>query len=186
MTAKLIIENHRKNMEKTIDVFRGELRSLRTGRASPGLVENLPVEYYGSPTPLKQLATIAAPEPASIIIKPFDPACLKDIEKAIKNSELSLAPILDGKMIRLNLPALSQERRQQIAHQVKQLGEKSKVGLRNIRRDANKQLDDEEKDKTITEDQRDRSKKDIDDLTKKFSDSIDEIVKSKSEEIMTS
>jgi len=186
MTAKLIIENHRKNMEKTIDVFRGELRSLRTGRASPGLVENLPVEYYGSPTPLKQLATIAAPEPASIIIKPFDPSCLKDIEKAIKNSELSLAPILDGKMIRLNLPALSQERRQQIAHQVKQLGEKSKVGLRNIRRDANKQLDDEEKDKTITEDQRDRSKKDIDDLTKKFSDSIDEIVKSKSEEIMTS
>jgi len=186
MTAKLIIDNHHKNMEKTIDVFRNELRSLRTGRASPGLVENLLVEYYGVQTPLKQIAAIAAPEPASIIIKPFDPACLKDIEKAIKNSELSLAPIMDGKMIRLNLPALSQERRQQIAHQVKQLGEKSKISIRNIRRDANKQLDDEEKNKTITEDQRDRGKEDIDDLTKKLSDSIDEIVKSKSEEIMTS
>ncbi len=185
MTAKQIVEGHQKNMEKTIDALRGELRGLRTGRASPGLVENLMVEYYGSYTPLKQLAAIATPEPSALVIKPFDPACLKDIEKAIKNSDLSLAPILDGKMIRLNLPPLSEERRKQIVQQVKQIGEKAKVSLRNIRRDANKFLDDEEKNKTITEDQRDSSKKEIDDLTKKFSDSIDATVKSKSEEIMT-
>ncbi|MHC5156839.1 MAG: ribosome-recycling factor, partial [Planctomycetota bacterium] len=97
MPTKQIISTHASSMEKAVDFLRHELKSVRTGRAAPGLVENLSVDYYGSPTPLKSLATIAAPEPASIVIKPFDPACLKDIEKAIKTSDLSLAPILDGK-----------------------------------------------------------------------------------------
>src|SRR3989304_9264164 len=101
MPTKQIVAKHESAMEKTVEFLRNELKGVRTGRASPGLVENLSVEYYGSPTPLKSLATIATPEPASIVIKPFDPACLKDIEKAIKNSDLSLAPVVEAKMIRL-------------------------------------------------------------------------------------
>ena len=186
MPTKAIIATHENGMEKTVDFLRNELKSVRTGRASPGLVENLSVEYYGSPTPLKSLATIAAPEPASIVIKPFDPESLKDIERAIKSSDLSLAPVIEGKMIRLNIPPLSEERRKQIVQQVKQLGEKSKVSVRNIRRDANKQLDDELKNKTITEDDSKKGKSNIDDITKKHVEQIDEIVKAKSEEIMNS
>lgn len=186
MPTKKIIASHQSSMEKAVDFLRGELKSVRTGRAAPGLVENLVVNYYGSPTPLKQLATIAVPEPTSIVIKPFDPACLKDIEKAIKTSDLSLAPVLEGKMIRLNIPPLSEERRKEIVQQVKQLGEKAKVSVRNIRRDANKELDDEQKNKTITEDDCKKGKDNIDDVTKKNVEQIDEIVKTKSDEIMNS
>lgn len=186
MPTKQIVATHEAGMEKAVDFLRHELKSVRTGRAAPGLVENLSVDYYGSPTPLKSLATIAAPEPASIVIKPFDPACLKDVEKAIKTSDLSLAPILDGKMIRLNIPPLSEERRKQIVQQVKQMGEKTKISIRNIRRDANKQLDDEQKGKTITEDDCKKGKDNIDELTKKQINQIDEITKGKSEEIMNS
>jgi ribosome recycling factor len=186
MPTKQIISLHESGMEKAVDFLRHELKSVRTGRAAPGLVENLSVDYYGSPTPLKSLATIAVPEPASIVIKPFDPACLKDIEKAIKTSDLSLAPILDGKMIRLNIPPLSEERRTQIVGQVKQLGEKTRVSIRNIRRDANKQLDDAQKAKTITEDDCKKGKDSVDEMTKKRISQIDEIIKTKSDEIMNS
>lgn len=185
MPTRQIIASHESGMQKTVDFLRSELKGVRTGRAAPGLVENLSVEYYGSPTPLKSLATIAAPDPTSIVIKPFDPESLKDIERAIKNSDLSLAPISEGKMIRLNIPPLSEERRKQIVQQVKQLGEKTKVSVRNIRRDANKQLDDELKNKAITEDDCTKSKSSVDDITKKYVDQIDDIVKNKSEEIMT-
>lgn len=184
MPTKHILTSHENSMEKAVDFLRNELRSVRTGRASAGLVENLSVDYYGSPTPLKSLATIATPEPTSIVIKPFDPACIKDVEKAIKTSDLSLAPILDGKMIRLNIPPLSEERRKQIVQQVKQLGEKSKVTIRNVRRDANKQLDEEQKDKKITEDDCKKGKDNVDEMTKKYIEQIDDVVKAKSEEIM--
>ena len=186
MPTKQIISTHENSMEKAVDFLKNELKSVRTGRAAPGLVENLNVDYYGSPTPLKQLATIATPEPAMIVIKPFDAAALKEIEKAIKTSELSLAPILDGKMIRLNIPPLSEERRKQIVQQVKQLAEKSKVSIRNIRRDGNKQLDDEQKAKSITEDDCKKGKESIDMVTKKYIDQIDEVIKAKSDEIMNS
>jgi len=186
MPTKQIISSHENNMTKTVEFLQNELKSVRTGRAAPGLVENLVVDYYGSPTPLKSLATIAAPEPASIVIKPFDAGCLKDVEKAIKNSDLSLSPVLEGKMIRLNIPPLSEERRKQIVQQVKQLGEKTKVSVRNIRRDANKQLDDEQKNKSITEDDCKRGKESIDEITKKNDKKIDEIIKIKSDEIMNS
>jgi ribosome recycling factor len=182
-TTKIIAE-HKEQMIKALDFLRGELRSVRTGRASAGLVENLIVDYYGSPTPLKQIATIAVPEAVMIVIKPFDPASMKDIDRAIKNSELSLAPISDNKLIRLNIPPLSEERRKQIVQQVRQMGEKAKVSVRNIRRDANKQLDEEQKSKAISEDDRDKGKKDIDNLTKEYADKIDEVIKAKSEEIM--
>lgn len=184
MPTKKIVTEHKGQMEKAVDFLRSELRSVRTGRASSGLVENLMVDYYGSATPLKQIATIAVPEAAMIVIKPFDPASLKDVERAIKNSELNLAPISDSKIIRLNIPPLSQERREQIAQQVKQMGEKTKVSLRNIRRDANKQLDDEQKNKLISEDDRNKAKKEVDNVTKEQVDKVDEIVKGKSEEIM--
>jgi len=186
MSTRKIVDEHSKNMDKTVEHLRTEFKSVRTGRAAPGLVEHLIVDYYGTPTPLKSLATVAAPEPASLLIKPFDIGCLKDIEKAIKNSELSLAPIVDGKMIRLNIPPLSEERRKQIVHQVKQMGEKTKVSIRNIRRDAIKQIEDAEKAKIISEDDRDKAKEEVEKLTKKHIDVIDEIIKHKSEEIMSS
>ena len=184
MPTQKIIQEHKKQMEKAVEFLGSEFKTLRTGRASTGLVENLKVEYYGNPTPLKQLATLAVPDAETLVIKPFDPASLKDIEAAIKNSELSLAPNNDGKMIRLNIPPLSEERRKQIAGQVKQFGEQAKVSVRNIRRDAIKQVEEEEKKKLITEDDRDKGKKDVDELTKGFTDKIDELVKNKSDEVM--
>lgn len=184
MPSRQIIDEHEKSMEKTLEHLQNEFRSVRTGRATSGLVDNLMVDYYGIPTPLKQLGTVAVPEASMLVIKPFDPACLKEIEKAIKNSELSLAPVMDGKVVRLNIPPLSEERRQQIIGQVKQVGEKAKVSIRNIRRDANKALDDEEKSKTISEDERDKGKKDVDGITKKCSEKVDAAIKAKSEEIM--
>ena len=184
MPVEEIISENEDKMKKAIEVFRNELKGVRTGRASTGLVENLKIDYYGSPTPLKQMATLAAPEPDMIVIKPFDPASVKEIDKAIRNSDLSIAPIVEGKIIRLNIPALSEERRKQLVGQAKQIGELTKVSLRNIRRDANKHFDTEQKDKLITEDDRDKGKKEIDDITKNYVDKVDEVVKSKSDEIM--
>ncbi|GAG07064.1 unnamed protein product, partial [marine sediment metagenome] len=157
---------------------------VRTGRASTGLVENLKVDYYGTPTPLKQLAALATPQPDTVVIKPFDPGSLKQIESAIKNSNLSIAPIVEGKMIRLNVPSLSEERRKQVKSQVKETGEQSKVSIRNIRREANKQLEKEEKDNIITEDDLQLGKKRIDEVAKEHTDEIDSIIKHKAEEIM--
>ena len=184
MPIQRIMSENRQRMEKAAEFLQIELRGIRTGRASPGLVDNLKVEYYGSPTPLKQLATIAVPQVDMIVIKPFDPASLKDIEKAIKNSELSIAPLVDGKIIRLNVPPLSEERRQQLVGQVKKMAEQAKVSVRNIRRETIKQLEQEQKAKTITEDELEKGKKDIDNITKDTTDNIDSIVKAKSEEIM--
>jgi ribosome recycling factor len=184
MPVKDIVSQNKQKMGKTVEVFHDELKGVRTGKASTALVENLKVEYYGTPTPLKQLATLAAPQVDTIVIKPFDPASVKDIEKAIKASDLSIAPIVDGKLIRLNLPALSGERRTQLVNQAKHMGEQAKVTIRNIRRDANKHLEKEEKDKVITEDDLEKGKKQIDDTTKECTDKIDGMVKAKTDEIM--
>ena len=184
MPTQKIINEHKGLMEKALEHLLGEFKSVRTGRASTGLVENIRVDYYGTPTPLKQLATLSTQDGTTIIIKPFDPASIKEIEKTIKNSDLSINPMSDGKVIRLSVPPLSQERRKQLAAQVKQLGEQSKVSIRNIRRDAIKKLDDAEKAKTITEDDRERGKKTIDDLTKEFTDKIESAIKHKSDEVM--
>jgi ribosome recycling factor len=184
MPVKRIIDDSTSKMKKAVDVLHDELKGLRTGRASTGLVENLRVEYYGTPTPLKQLATLAAPQADTIIIKPFDPACIKDIEKAIKTSDLSIAPLVEGKIIRLSIPPLSEDRRKQLVSQAKQLGEQSKISIRNIRRDANKHLETEQKEKTITEDDLEKGKKQIDEITKEHTDKIDNMVKHKSDEIL--
>jgi ribosome recycling factor len=186
MPTQKIVSEHKQLMEKAFEFLYSEFKTVRTGRASTGLVENIRVEYYGTPTPLKQLATLSVPETSMIVIKPFDPASIKDIEKAIKNSDLSIAPMSDGKIIRLNVPPLSGERRTQLASQVKHLGEQAKVSIRNIRRDANKKLDDAQKAKTLTEDDRDHGKKEIDDLTKQYTDAIDKAIKTKTDEVMES
>ena len=184
MPTQKIIGEHKNSMAKAVEFLQSEFRSVRSGRASAGLVENLSIEYYGNSTPLKQLATLATPEANMIVVKPFDPAAAKEIEKAIQNSDLSITPVNDGKIIRLSIPPLSQERRKQIAAQIKQMGEQAKVNIRNVRRDANKHLDDDQKDKLITEDDRDKGKKQIDDLTKDCTGKVDNMVKAKIDEVM--
>src|ERR671937_852421 len=158
MTSEEILFDAEERMEKAVSVFRDELRGLRTGRATPALVDNLRVEYYGSPTPLKQMAQISTPDPQQIVIRPFDPAVLKDIEKAIRSSDLGMSPNNDGKMIRLQVPPMSGEQRQKMVARIKKSGEEAKVALRNIRRDANKHFDQAEKAKEMTEDERDKVK----------------------------
>src|SRR5437660_6359276 len=130
-------------MEKAVDHLKHELRSVRTGRASPALVENIKVDYYGSPTDLRAIAAISVPEATQLLIKPFSPGDMKAIEKAISDSKIGLTPHSDGKQLRLMLPPLSQERRLQLVGQTKEMGERAKVTIRNARRDANKVLDTE-------------------------------------------
>ncbi len=171
-------------MDKAVEFLHNEYRGIRTGRASTALVENIHVDYYGSSTPLKQLANLSVPEPTQILIKPFDTNSIKDIDKALQASPLGITPNTDGRVIRLIMPPLSGERRQQLVQQVKQMAEHARVSVRNVRRDANKHLDQAQKDKEITEDERDEAKKEIDELTKKHISQIDDILKAKSAEIM--
>src|ERR671937_1502318 len=152
MTSDEILLDAEERMEKAANVFRDELRGLRTGRATPALVDSLRVEYYGSPTPLKQLAQVSTPDPQQIVVRPFDQGALKDIEKAIRSSDLGLAPNNDGKVIRLSVPAMSGEQRQKMVTRIKKLAEETKVSIRNIRRDGNKNFDVAEKNKELTED----------------------------------
>ncbi len=184
MPTKEIVADTESKMKKAVEILQGELKSVRSGMASTGLVENIKADFYGTPTPLKQMATLATPQMDMIVIKPFDPSSIREIEKAIKASDLSIAPIIDGKIIRLNIPALSEERRTQLSQQAKQTGEQTKVATRNIRREANKQLEKQQKDKFITEDDLEKGKKQVDDIIKKCTDKVDELIKSKSDEIM--
>jgi ribosome recycling factor len=183
MSTDSVMSGIRRAMDKAVDFFSSELRGIRTGRASTGLVENLRVEYYGNPTPLKQMATLSVPSADQIVIKPFDPSSIKDIEKAIKSSDLSIAPMSDGKIIRLSIPPLSGERRTQLVNQVKHLAEQAKVSVRNIRRDGIKELEELEDAKLITEDELEKGKKDMDTITKDFISKIDAVLKAKSDEI---
>ena len=184
MTSDEILLDCEERMEKAVNVFKDELRGLRTGRATPALVDTLRVEYYGSPTPLKQLAQINTPDPQQIVIRPFDQSCLKDIEKAIRSSDLGMSPSNDGKMIRLQVPPMSGEQRQKMATRIKKSAEDAKVSCRNIRRDGNKQFDAAEKDKELTEDQRDQGKESVQDLLKSFESKIGDMADKKSKEIM--
>lgn len=184
MTTDEILFDAEERMDKAANVFKDELRGLRTGRATPALVDNMRVEYYGSPTPLKTLAQINTPDPTSIVIRPFDPSCLKDIEKAIRSSDLGMAPNNDGKMIRLTVPAMSGEQRQKMVQRIKKSSEDAKVACRNIRRDANKHFDVAEKDKEMTEDDRDKGKEQVQTLLKTYEDKIGEMADKKSKEIM--
>jgi ribosome recycling factor len=183
MSSDEILLDAEERMEKAVGVYRDELRGLRTGRATPALVEHIRVEYYGSPTPLRQLAQINTPDPQQILIRPFDQNSLKDIEKAIRSSDLGMSPNNDGKMIRLTVPSMSGEQRQKMGTRIKKSGEDAKVACRNIRRDANKHFDQAEKDKEMTEDERDKGKEEVQTLLKTYEDKIAELADKKTKEV---
>lgn len=174
------------HMDKAVEYLRGELRGIRTGRASPAMVEYVKVEYYGSPTDLRQLAQVTVPEPTQLLIKPFDTGAVNDIVKGIQAAGLGLNPMTEGKSIRVQLPPLSTERRKELANSVKQMGEQAKVAIRNVRRDANKQIDQAEKDKAreVNEDEAKDAKDEVQNLTKKHESEVEEMVKAKTEEVL--
>lgn len=172
-------------MEKSVTHLKSELRGIRTGRASPALVEYVKVDYYGSPTDLRQLAMITVPEPTQLLIKPFDKTSLQLCVKAIQNAGLGLNPASEGNQIRVNLPPLTGERRNQLIASVKQYGEQSKITIRNARRDANKHIDQAEKDKEqhLSEDDIKGAKDEVQDLVKKFEAAVEELVATKMNEV---
>jgi len=179
----ILLESEDK-MQKAVEHLKAQFRTVRTGRASSGLVEHLKVDYYGSPTDLRQLATISVPDPLMLVIKPFDPGSVQMIAKAIQASDLGITPAIEGKIIRLSIPALSEERRRQLSHQVKEMAELTKVSLRNIRRDAIKQVDAEEKKSALSEDEAKRGHDGATDLVHDYEKQADEALEHKTAEIM--
>ena len=179
-----VLAEVRERMKKTMEALQDDLLTLRTGRASPALVERLPVDYYGTPTPVNQLASIAVPEPRLLVIRPWDPSALAAIERAILKSDLGLTPSNDGKLIRLNIPRLTEERRRDLVKLVSKRVEEARVSVRNLRRDALNDLKDFEKEKMISEDDFFQGKEEIQQLTDEFIDKIDAIGKRKEEEVM--
>jgi len=184
MSIEEILLDAEERMEKAVDVFRNSLQGLRTGRATPGLVDSIRVMYYGSPTPLKQVATVSCPEPQQVLIRPFDQGALNDIIKAIQASDAGLAPNSDGRLIRINVPPLSTERRREMTTRINKFAEEARIAIRNVRRDANKQAELAEKDKAISEDDLERSKEQVQELTKKFEGKVNDLAKDKEKEIM--
>jgi ribosome recycling factor len=168
-----IIKDAKQRMQGAIQALETDYSRIRTGRAHPALVEALPVTYYDVPTPLQQLASIGIPEPRSILIKPFDPSTVKDIEKAILASDLGLTPSNDGRAIRLNLPPLTEERRKDLVKVVKSRAEDGRVAIRNIRRDLMRDLRDYENEKMISEDEKERGEKDLQKETDTFVEKVD-------------
>lgn len=181
---KDILSSAENRMRGAIQVLHDDLAAIRTGRASPALVEKLSVEYYGAPTPLMQLASISVPEPRSILIKPFDTSTVKLIEKAIQASDLGLNPNNDGKVIHLNLPPLTEERRRDLAKHVHHRLEESRVAIRNIRRDAHNDMRDFEKEKLISKDELERGEEDLQKLTDRYVEEVGTMGKKKEIEIM--
>ena len=183
MTSDEILLDTEERMEKAISKLKNDLTGIRTGRANPGLVDSLRVEAYGSPTPIKQIASVSAPEPQQLVIRPFDPSTIKDIERGIINSDLGLAPNSDGKVIRLNIPPLSGDVRKKMIGRTKELAEEAKVAIRNVRRDANKHADQDEKDGELSEDDCKGLKDEIQELTKKYENSANDLAKAKEAEV---
>jgi ribosome recycling factor len=184
MTADEILLDVEERMEKAIGVLKDSLAGIRTGRANPGLVDSLRVEVYGSLTPLKTIAAVGAPEPTQIVIRPYDPGTLKDIEKAIQASDLGFTPQNDGRVIRLNVPPLSAEVRRKMVARIRDLCEEAKVAVRNIRRDGNKAADQSEKEKDLSEDERDDAKEEIQNLTKQYESKANDMAKHREQEVL--
>jgi ribosome recycling factor len=171
-------------MQGAIDALEEDLGTIRTGRATPALIEKMPVEYYGAATPLQQLATISVPEARTLMIRPFDPTTIKQIERAILASDLGLTPNNDGKVIRLNLPPLTEERRRDLAKVVHNRTEEARVAVRNVRRDLIKDLRDFEKEKMISEDDMKRGEDELQKLTDKMIAEIEQVGDRKQKEVM--
>lgn len=184
MTTELIISDTNERMEKAIEVLKKNLSGIRTGRANPGLVDSLRVDVYGSPTPIKQVASVGAPEPTQIVIRPYDTSIVKEIEKAIVSADLGFNPQSDGRVVRINIPPLSTDVRKKMVSRIKELGEEAKISIRNIRRDSNKAADQSEKDKEISEDQRDDVKDRVQELTKASEVTVNELMKVRETEVM--
>jgi len=184
MSVEDILMDTEDRMDKALGVLKNNLAGIRTGRATPGLLDSVKVTIYGSQTPLKQLASVGAPEPQQLVIRPFDSSTIKEIEKAIVASELGLNPQSDGRIIRINIPPLSTDVRKKLVARIKDLSEESRVSIRNVRRDSNKAVDTAEKDKTISEDDRDRAKESIQELTKKFENSVTDLARSRETDVM--
>jgi ribosome recycling factor len=179
-----VLDELRERMQKSVEALQDDLLSIRTGRASPALVEKLPVEYYGTATPLNQMASIAAPEPRLLVIRPWDPSALADIERAILRSDLGLTPMNDGMLIRLSIPRLTEERRRELVKVVSRRVEEARIAVRNLRRDALQDLKEFEKEKMISEDEFFRGKDKVQELTDEFVEEIDGIGTRKEEEVM--
>ena len=182
-TGKTILQDAENKMKKTLDVLQQQYAGIRSGRANAGMVENIKVDYYGTPTPLKQLANIAIPEPKTLMIHPWDMNALKPIEKAIMDSDLGITPILDGKVVRLNVPTLTRERREELAKIASKLAEDGRVSLRSLRREANENVKKIEKEKKISEDDSFKFQADIQKLTDRFIQSIDQALSQKEKEL---
>jgi ribosome recycling factor len=179
-----ILEDSELRMDKAIEILKKNLSGIRTGRANPGLVDSLRVDVYGSPTPIKQVAQVGAPEPTQIVIRPYDASIIKEIEKAIVSSDLGFNPQSDGRVVRINIPALSTDVRKKMVSRIKDLSEEAKISIRNVRRDGNKAAEQAEKDKVISEDQRDDVKDQVQELLKKFEAQVVEIAKVREAEVL--
>ncbi len=181
---KDIVNTAKDKMHKSIHALVEELKNIRSGRVTPSLVEDIMVDYYGNKTPLKQMASISAPEARLIVIQPWDRGAVPEIEKAIQASDLGVNPSDDGKVIRLAFPQLNEEQREHLSKMVHKRGEECKIAIRNIRRDANHEIDKIEKEEHISEDEAEKGKKDIQHLTDENIKEVDKIIKEKTDEIM--
>lgn len=180
-----LVEKNKEQFDRSLEYFKGELGSLRTGRIAPSLVEKVKVEAYGTVSELLQLAAIQAPEPQTIAIKPWDKNIIKDIERALQSSDLNVNPVVDGDLIRLNFPPLTEERRKDLVKVLHKKLEEGRIALRQIREKVREEIMNEEKNKTISEDEKFQALRDLDNLTKEYNDKIKDLGDKKEKEIMT-
>ena len=180
-----VLKSFEDSMKKTVALIQKELQGIRTGRVSPGLLDRVFVDYYGTPTPLKQVANISTPDGKCLVVQPYDKSSLKDIEIAINKSDIGMTPNNDGSVIRIVVPALTEERRKTLVKDIKKIAEEGKETIRNSRRDALESVKKLEKDKAVSEDQSKKEQDHIQKLTDKYSKEIDELSASKEKEVMT-
>ena len=185
MTAQQITRETEDKMKKSLEIVQHNFAGVRTGRANSGMVENLHVDYYGTSTPMKQVASITIPEPRMITLSPWDPAALKAIEKAVNDSDLGLTPVIDGKMVRLSIPPLTRERREEMVKIVHKLAEEGRVALRSVRREANEKLKHLEKEKILSEDEGFKVQTEVQKITDRYIQSIDQAQASKEKDLTT-
>jgi len=180
-----LLRDAKAHMEKTLEVLKSELGKVHTGRANPALLEDVMVDYYGTPTPLKHLANIVAPDPDMIVVRPFDRSQIGAIERAILAADLGLNPQNDGQIVRVKVPRLTEQRRNELVKIVRAKGEEAKVALRNIRRDVREKLEDQKKEGAISEDDFYRLRDELDKLTQDYAKRVDGLVEKKSQEMRT-
>src|SRR5216110_942075 len=185
MTEQEIVKQTRPRMESAIEDVRRKLATIRTGRAAVSLLDTVSVDYYGTPTPLNQMASVHAPEPQMLTVQPWDPTQLVSVEKAIRSADLGLNPSNDGKLVRIPIPPLTEERRKQLAKQVHEIAEEHRTAIRNIRRDSNDRLKKMLKDKAISEDNERDGLEEIQKLTNTYIGRVDELSSSKEKEILS-